>query len=77
MGVDHAPFRITVAEQFLNRADAAALFQEVCGKGMAEGMTACCHGHAGFGYIVFYSLLHHARIEMVVPYFTSTSNCRK
>jgi hypothetical protein len=34
---------------------------------MTEGMKPFCHGQAGFGNGVFYSLLYHARIEMVVP----------
>ena len=62
------------AEQFLNRADVAALFQEMCGKRMMDGMTAFCKRHAGFGKDAFYSPLHHAGSEMVALYFITTSN---
>jgi len=51
MGVGHGGFHIAVAKQFLNRKDVGALFQKVCGKRMAEGVSGrwfadpcCIHG---------------------------------
>ena len=40
MGVDHGGADIFVAEEFLDGANVIAVFQEVGGEGMTEGVTA-------------------------------------
>ena len=39
MGINHRRFHVLVPEQFLHRADIVAVFQEVGGEAMAEGMA--------------------------------------
>lgn len=39
MGVDHGGFDVAVAEEFLDGADVVAVFDEVGGEGMAEGVA--------------------------------------
>ena len=40
MGVDHRGAHVGVSQQFLNRADVVAIFQQMGGKGMAQGVRA-------------------------------------
>lgn len=39
MGVNHRGFDVAVTEEFLDCADIVAVFDEVRGKGMPEGMA--------------------------------------
>lgn len=39
MGVDHGGFDILVTKQFLDRPNVVAIFQQMRGEGVAEGMT--------------------------------------
>lgn len=39
MSVDHGGFDVAVAEEFLNGSDVVAVFDEVGGEGMAEGVA--------------------------------------
>ena len=46
VGIDHSSSDIVVAEEFLDGADVVALFEEVGGEGVAEGVAACVFGGA-------------------------------
>lgn len=47
VGVDHGGAHVLVAEEFLHRTDVVAVFQEVGGEGMAEGMRCNPFGDGG------------------------------
>ena len=40
VGVDHGGDDIGMSQQFLHRSDVITRFKKMCGKGMAQGMTA-------------------------------------
>ncbi len=65
MSIDHGGSDVVVAEQFLNRADVMATFEQVSGKGMTEtvrsgGLADLCLDHGAAN-----RLLHQAWIEMM------------
>ena len=39
VGVDHRGLEVTVAKQFLDGADVGAVFEQVCGEGVPEGVA--------------------------------------
>ncbi len=47
VGVDHGCLDILVSQEFLNGPDVIAIFQEVGGEGMAEGVAGDAFGYAG------------------------------
>ncbi len=47
VGVDQGGFDIFVTEKFLDGADVVAVFEEVGGEGMTEGMAGDVFGDAG------------------------------
>ena len=47
MGVDHCRFDVLVAEEFLDGTDVVAIFQQVGGKAVAEGMATDALVNAG------------------------------
>jgi hypothetical protein len=59
MGIHHRCADIFVSEQFLDRADVRAIFQEMGRKTMAERMTTAAFLKAGALESVFDGLLQH------------------
>ena len=59
MGIQHRCADIFVSEQFLDRADVIAIFQEMGRKTMAERMTTAAFLNAGALESVFDGLLQH------------------
>ena len=47
VGVDHGCLNILVTEEFLNRSDIVAIFEQVGGEGVAEGVGSDRFVHSG------------------------------
>lgn len=65
VSVDHRRGDTLVAEQFLNRADVAAVFEQVGGEGMPEGVTSRALRNAGGQDRSAYSLLGDPLVQVV------------
>lgn len=63
--VYHGRTDIGVSEQLLNRADIAAIFQQMGGKGMAHGVRAGWLRDAGLEPCIFDGLLENRLVEVV------------
>src|SRR5262245_40832486 len=65
MGVDLRRAHVTVPEQFLNRADIMAVFQQVRGERVTEGVAARRFGDPRATDRVLDRALQHGFVEMV------------
>lgn len=65
MRVDHRGAHIPMPEQFLDRPDVIAVFQQMRGERMAEAMAACGFGDAGLEDRLFYRALQNGFVQVV------------
>ena len=65
MQVDFCCFDTVMAEELLDCADVLPPFQQVCRKGVTEGVATGSLAHSGIHLGTLHGLLHHARIQMM------------
>ncbi len=70
MGVNHRRTDVHVPEQFLNSSDVIAIFKQMGGKGMAQGVRAGRLCDAGLEPRIFDGLLEDRFVEVVPPPFS-------
>src|SRR5713101_6420540 len=70
MGVDHRRTNVFMAEEFLNRANVIAIFQQVCRKRMTQSMAPRVLGELRLATGFFDYLLQNAFMEMVPATFS-------
>ncbi len=64
VGVDHGCAHVFVAEEFLNDTDVVAVFEQVGGEGVAEGVTTDPFGDAGLSGGGLDGFLESANVEV-------------
>ena len=67
MGVDHRRADIPVSQELLDRPDVIAVFEEMGGEGMAQGVRAGGLGDASLEPRLFHGPLQNRFMEMVAP----------
>ena len=65
MRVDHCGLHILVSEQFLNRANVVATFEQMRCEAVPEGVTADALRNSGCSHCLFNCFLHTALVQVM------------
>jgi hypothetical protein len=77
MGVDHGGGDIRMSQEFLHRADVVACFEQMGGKGMAQGMAARLLIDTGPQGRIFHGFLDQAFMGVVPPHLPAAGILRQ